>query len=601
MSDDGAGVSTSGVMVFDYGLVVGGDPSVYSDHEFTVRVWVGQHVYAIQRSYSSFCFFDAALRRKYPRSKLPNLPLFGKDQHQKKGLLLAPPSVTSPGGPSSQPESIIKDLRASLSAFESDGLSGGRESAGRRSIRRVDNTEVIQQKKIPLTLYLQQLWTVPEILLSETLLAFLDEESPEGELLEEQSSPSPIDLLLADQVPVQKRVLRTHSVALNVEEGFVIVWKFHTRSHDIGLSVRFNDADVLAYQRVNSHLKPVSGLFEVPAKGQVLVSFDNTYSRMHTKHLSYCVRVVEAGEYERAKEAATFRAKEKHALSQQRILLQRCLARLAREIISSSGVQFSASSSSQGAEERFRTASTWEDELEQLRDEKTSLTHALEESIRALEVERNAYADSIGQLESASAVKEAAEEELRSVRAELEALQRQTADEREQHAGAIEELKASRDSALDAMALARRDMAEAQGLRDQTEQLEASRAETSQLVEVVSRLKGEKRQLVSFAKQAKADIERLTHELQMLAAEGDKLREELKAAGDLNMTRDSRASSSDHSLGPVVRAGAAGSLLGEWSDKLAKMGVFSPSTAAPPAPAASQSSGARFHEYEFGF
>ena len=608
------------LQVFDYNLRAGcTDTQIYCDHQFTIRVCIQniQHVYVIKRSYSAFCYFDALLRRKYPRSKLPTLPLLGKDQnqYQKKGLMLAGGGSAASG--QQQPESFIKaavgDLRSSMAALENgsanDSLSGGRESAGRRSIRRIDNTEIIQHKKVPLTIYLQQLLAIPEILLSETLLAFLDEESAEGEILDErqQAMLTPIDLLIFDEVPVQKRVLRQHPVSLNVEEGFVIVWKFHTRNHDIGFSVQFNKADCLAYQRVNSHVKPVTGLFEAPAKGQVTIVFDNAYSRMHTKYLSYWIRVVEAAEYEAAKEMAVFKAKQRRAMQEQQSMLQKCLAKLSKDLISSSGVKFTVNSS-ENTEERFRTMSTWEGELAQLRDEKKSLAHALEESIRALEVERNAYADSIGRLESTSAIKDAAEDDLQAVRLELELLRQQTADEREQHAGAIEELQASRDRALDAIDLARREMAKAKALKDQTELLEATsallateREEKVRLLEQSARLKAEKKQLVAYAKQSKADIEKMTHEMQMLAAEGDKLRDELSMAVDRRLSRDARSSSSEapsRMLNPVVAPAPASSLMSLMGST---SGIFGP-TCPGPAPASNHIAGTGYeHTFNFGF
>jgi len=695
MSVDGG--AAFGVEVFDYGLAVNGDPSVYADHEFTVRVWMGQHMYAIQRSYSSFCMFDAQLRRRYPRSKLPVLPLNGKEQFRllrqggkvggaekaaedlkaAVGTLGASISVfgaTAGGGgaangpaPSSSLSSSVPSLTAaaaggaaataaatatstataptsrlsfgsapqaadlasgssnsssSSSLFDQSPRGSMRDSAaaGRRSIRRVDNSEVIQQKKMPLTLYLQQLLAIPEILQSDTLMTFLDEEYPDGDAPDNDRQLSPltsIDLLLgADAVAsVSKRVLRSHTVPMHLEEGFIIAWKFQTKNHDIGFSVTFNDAEIITYQRVDSHVKPVTGLFEAPSKGLLTLSFDNAYSRMHTKNLTYWVRVVEGPEYEVAKETAIYKAKERAALQQQRALLHKSLEALLGDLINKAGagagLAYNSQEAALAARLRMRTTSTWEGELAQLRDEKKSLTLALEESIRALEVERNAFADSVGRLEAVGASREAVEEELSQARAELEQLRQEAIDERELHAWAIQELQASRDCALEAIAQARREMSEAKALKDQTELVEAlgrqivqQRDDGAKLSEQISRLKAEKKLLKTSYLQAKADADRAAHERQVQAAEEDRLREELRVALDKLATAHdrSRQSSVDRELfvsrgaggfgnggGDAAATSLGGGLLSAYandlSEKLSKIGesVFRPQTpGAPP-------------------
>ena len=491
----------------------------------------------------------------------------------------------------------------------------------RSSIRRIDNTEVIQQKKMPLTLYLQHLLTIPEILQSDMLLAFLDEENPDGELQDEDklnATVSAIDLLVNEETPIHKRVLRQHVVSLFVEEGFVIVWKFSTKSHDIGFSVGFNEAEVVTYQRVNSHVRPVTGLFEAPAKGQVKITFDNTYSRMHTKNLCYCVRVVEAPECEVAKETAVYKAKEKATLLQQRSLLQKSLNELSNNLIASSGLNFSVKTNTPDSQARFRTMSTWEGELAQLRDEKKSLSRALEESIRALEIERNAFAESVGRIEEAAAMKEAVDEELAQVRGELEQIRQEAQEEREQHAWAIQELQASRDRALEAIDQARREMSEAKALKDQTEVIEtletrlvAEKEESSKLAEQVSRLKAEKKVLKSSYLQSKAELERMVHERELQVSETEKLREELRNALDAVASRERRQSSLERgemnntlaSIALESKSGGAGLLSAytqDLSERLSKIGesVFRPQTpgAVQQAPASSL-----FVEHSFGF
>ena len=253
--------------------------------------------------------------------------------------------------------------------------------------------------------------------------------------------------------------------------------------------------------------------------------------------------------------------------------------------------------------------------MSQLRDEKKSLTHALEESIRALEVERNAFADSVGRYEGAVASREVAEEELAQTRTELEQIRQDALEERERHAWAIQELQASRDCALDAIDQARREMSEAKALKDQTEvvqslmtQLEQQKEENTKLAEQISRLKAEKKILKTSYLQAKADGERLAHERQIQASETDRLREELRTSIDrLATAQEKRQISIDRIEGgggpaaPFVTEGKTigGGLLAAYandlSEKLSKIGesVFRPQT-----PIASNSSVSSAHQLQ---
>ena len=69
------------VEVIEY-FVDDDDPPFYNNHIFILRVWAGDSIYSVNRSYAAWCELDALLRRQYPRTKLPildllGLPLFG--------------------------------------------------------------------------------------------------------------------------------------------------------------------------------------------------------------------------------------------------------------------------------------------------------------------------------------------------------------------------------------------------------------------------------------------------------------------------------------------------------------------------------------------
>ena len=134
-----------GLEVIDYNITNGGNEKYYNDHEFTIRIWIGQHMYAVQRSYVHFCLFDATLRRKYPRSSLPTLPLSGASLFSSRRVSLK----ESKEAAKSVNLSAAVDLRTSLSAAEV--LEQERDKKQRRKenlVKRADTSEVIQQKKV---------------------------------------------------------------------------------------------------------------------------------------------------------------------------------------------------------------------------------------------------------------------------------------------------------------------------------------------------------------------------------------------------------------------------------------------------------------------
>jgi len=75
--------------------------------------------------------------------------------------------------------------------------------------------------------------------------------------------------------------------------------------------VDFNGKNVVPYQRYDSHQSSVSGMIVVPARGSAKIVWDNTYSKLRSKLLTYRVRVVNAEEYETADRVAAEKVKER--------------------------------------------------------------------------------------------------------------------------------------------------------------------------------------------------------------------------------------------------------------------------------------------------
>jgi hypothetical protein len=66
---------TTGLEIIDYSLKENSSSEYYENHIFTVRIYVGQFMYAIERSYSSFCEFHNRITRIYPKIELIDIPL----------------------------------------------------------------------------------------------------------------------------------------------------------------------------------------------------------------------------------------------------------------------------------------------------------------------------------------------------------------------------------------------------------------------------------------------------------------------------------------------------------------------------------------------
>lgn len=178
------------VQVTDYICV--GDETIFDFHLYTVRIWNEREKlsYTLQRSYSSFCEFHVRLVKKYPRTNLPVIPLadysrFLKQFEKAKG--------------------------------DKDKATKSTQKSHENKMKRKDTTEVISQKKGMLSSYLDELLKLPEALMSEEFLIFLDEESSDG-LAISHSESSAVDISLLGEDPETKTVLRSHEVVREAEE-----------------------------------------------------------------------------------------------------------------------------------------------------------------------------------------------------------------------------------------------------------------------------------------------------------------------------------------------------------------------------------------------
>lgn len=488
---------------------------------------------------------DVRLKRKYPRTSLPDLKLSGVllfNHKTKRQSVLLKNAVDSDN----------VRLTMAPSSQNADGTPAKDVKTSACLIKRLDQKEVISQKGSMLTDYLEMLLRIPEIVVSDEILDFFDIGSVDGAHSAVDGLVTPMDVVLGNVPVTNKTVGKQFSVSLSVSEGNVVMWSFRTKNKDIGFSVEFNDIIVLPYQRHQSHQTKVDGEFEVTGPGTVVLIWDNSYSVMRSKLLEYSVKALPREEYAAAVEIAREAAILRQNNLQHRELLRTVLGQVGKDLLESmaghgahlmanklSPVQSSlslttsdnpdksASFSSNHSNEsnsnlipnstmgcsgemldapsivnmlKTINASSREEmleELAQLKDEKKSLQLSLIACEAALSEERAAVANSSDRMDDIVSSKESLEDEISQLTEEL-AVTRMELFQKQKLEGQMEMMKT-----------------------EVAELLEQKTVLTAQL----AKQKTEKKQLKTYALQLKSDLETAqlalqtkTHEMDLLVS-----------------------------------------------------------------------------------
>lgn len=531
------------IEVADY--IVQGDVNFYNNHNFIIKVWMGQEMYSITRSYLSFCELDAKLRRQFARSKLPVLNLAGAGNNNKKINSKIVSNIKQKNVPDSRASILFADPDAKLDK--------------KALVRRIDTNEIIAYKKTTLHTYLQDLMKIPEILQSDILLYFVDEESISGEMvpdvLDETQEKLEVSMLIGDEESSTKTVRKDMKVDFNLDAEDVLLWSFSTKLYDIGFSLQFNGIDVITYQRYQSQDKTILGSYEAVAKGKVTLNWDNSYSKMRSKILTYTTKVVGKVEYDNSVASAQELRREKLRMTKQRQGLKKILARLSMDILSHIGgsigrnhlraaeeinhqiydeygevIVSTNNHSAAGSFDSHSLSRTADEDLHavvnQLRNEKKFLQQALSESELALVSERTATAEIMQQAEDSQVARTNLEEEVHALRSELDHLRQEQA-EREHSALAtikeqedlvkeltLEEILALPVGGADSLNIYNY----FEVVREYASKAMVTLGENSRQIEALegqtAKLKAEKKQLKAYAIQQKAENEELTKSLE---------------------------------------------------------------------------------------
>jgi hypothetical protein len=278
-------------------------------------------MYVVHRSYAAFCELDGRLRKQYARSHLPTLKLAGA---------LAAIKIA-------KRNSTPKDGNSALTYPPESENDNGQP----KLFRRVDNAEAIGQKGKYLTAYLHALLKIPEVVLSEAMLYFLDEESKDGEAVvdsaEDTLDSREVNVLLNGEPMTTWLVRVDKKYDLSVPANVVVIWAFNTVKYDIGFSILHNKREVCKYQRYDSHQKIIKGHFEMQIGGDVSFVWDNSYSKWRSKTLNFVIRVVTTAEFALAQTIAAQGMKDKAQFLAQRTMIKAALTGLSSRILQAKG------------------------------------------------------------------------------------------------------------------------------------------------------------------------------------------------------------------------------------------------------------------------
>lgn len=272
------------LQVADYYFVDSG--ALFDQHYFMIQVTIEHFKYMVDRTYVDFVRLDQSLRKKFPETKICPLPLDSKKEIAKLILKDSPQhTAASKGVDGSSP---LNSSRTSfLYSRESMQRSTSVMSHGTSPLRihstfaiPASHTEVISAKGKLLEAYLRELLTKHEVVSSDELLRFLDEELRRVDAFELEESLSVHDLLLLSTTPIRCIVTKSEEHGFHVPPGHMVVWRFETRHFDIGFCVEMDGDAKVPYTRCSSHKAPVCGALEATDKSSVcLLKWDNSYAK----------------------------------------------------------------------------------------------------------------------------------------------------------------------------------------------------------------------------------------------------------------------------------------------------------------------------------
>lgn len=349
------------VKISSYYIV--GDGLTFDQHYFVVNVnlFPSSLSYFVDRNYVDFVDLDKKIRKKFPHTCIPPLPLVEKDVIEK---YLSKVTATTKS---------ITPVSTTGSQKPKDWFVGSNDHNPLLIPSVTDNFRTLNDNNYSnkiddLTMYLLALLNLHEIVASEELQFFFDEEVSSMQVDIRSLHPLNVhDILLINDKDCTVTVRKEFQLNIAVKKDQILIWRFSTKYYDIGFSVDFNEETKIIYTRYNSHQQTAMGSLKATEDGTVYLKWDNSYAKLRTKRLSYATRVIRQDEYDVSFSKAMEVQREKRKFLLQRHALKKCVITHASKL--SSGVVHTSSVVHEENDEERRHIQQLESEIYRLNNE----------------------------------------------------------------------------------------------------------------------------------------------------------------------------------------------------------------------------------------
>lgn len=342
------------LQIMDYFFV--GDGAFYDQHFYLIQITTDKLKYTIDRSYVDFVILHNNLTKYYLGSDLPDLPLKGENiinnilsnlgstafdmRKQAKKLSNNNHSFNVSTGASiresiSASSSMVNKLRenflSSSNGVNTVSSDGSDNTTNLFPIPRHSH-ENFRSLSQALTLYLSQLICHHELLVSNELLLFLDEEINNMFLPVTPPALSTYDIVLLNENFQHCVVNKNVEFSFEIPAKHLIIWKFTTLNYDIAFQVNINHRVKVPLTRYPSHERPICGGIYVESRAHCVLKFDNSYAKLFAKQLYLSTKIVSKYEYNSIKQQALVVQREKRRYEVQRHLLKLSTTRHASKL-----------------------------------------------------------------------------------------------------------------------------------------------------------------------------------------------------------------------------------------------------------------------------
>lgn len=208
-----------------------GTGTYYTDHMFAIEVQCGTISYTVERTYVDFVELDLKLRKMFPRCSFDMLPL---DAYEIVSKHLRKEEKQQSSGVDHRQSLILPERNGRMSSVARtvsvSALTGGAVGhTGGVYLLSSHSKEHFKEKLPSINLYMRQLLSQHEILVSDLFINFIADDATMG-----APYVTEVDILLQDELAVNVTVRNIEEASFLVKPSQLVVWKFSTSNYDIG-------------------------------------------------------------------------------------------------------------------------------------------------------------------------------------------------------------------------------------------------------------------------------------------------------------------------------------------------------------------------------